>query len=136
METKNTKIAVEGYGDMLSKIKDMELVEYQESGHYQGDYVAVLRDRKDLCFYFGYYGSCSGCDWLEAEKDWSTNEVDYTAALEYCNQAQLKYRIPELLWLTLTKTQRELFIDEDFSEAEEMKEKIVGLLTSKEETKI
>jgi hypothetical protein len=62
----------------------MKLIAYQTYGSYQGEYLVVLEDKGILYFYMDSYGSCSGCDWLEAEKDWNTNEVDYKKALEYC----------------------------------------------------
>lgn len=101
-----TKIKVEDYGDMLAKIKSLDLVEYKELGDYQGDYLAVLKDKKTLYFYFDVYGSCSGCDWLEAEKDWSTNELDYKSALDYCQQITLKYSMPIELWNSLSDEQK------------------------------
>jgi hypothetical protein len=98
---KETKIKVEDYGDMFAKLNDMELVSYETDGGYQGEYKIILLDKKTdrLFYYFDYYGSCSGCDWLEAEKDWDTGEIDYKKALDYVQQIKPKYITPSSIKL-------------------------------------
>lgn len=97
-ETKPATIEVHGYGDMFAQVKDMELIHYEEFGSYQGDYIVICRDKtetyggdRDRVFIWtGGYGSCSGCDWLEAEleyegEDYNKRVVGYAKAVEYCN---------------------------------------------------
>jgi len=97
-----TKIKVSGYGDMLAKVLDMELVNYEEVGSYQGEYFAVLRDKTDIVIYRGSYGSCSGCDWLESEGDWDTEEIEYLQALEYVKGMTVKARLSEAAFKELS----------------------------------
>lgn len=94
MSKDNTKIKVSDYGDMLAKIKDMELISYEEFGGYQGKYIAILKDKDRIFYYIGFYGSCSGCDWLAAEQDWRTGEVEYKDALDYCSSMTPTYIVP------------------------------------------
>lgn len=66
-----TTLEVENYGDMLAQINQLELVYYKETGDYSGEYLAILADKERMFVYQGYFGSCSGCDWLE------DNQVGY-----------------------------------------------------------
>jgi len=132
-EIKNTKIKVDDYGDMFAKVLGMDLVVFQQYGSYQGEYLVVLNDKGTYKFYIGHYGSCSGCDWLEAERDWDTSEVEYKDALEYCNGIQLKFAMPKTLWETLNDEQKQLLVEKDYYYEEEMKEEI--LKVGKELTK-
>lgn len=120
--TEQTRIQVDNYGDMLAKIFDMDLVLYVELGSYQGTYIAVLNDNGIYKFYMDYYGSCSGCDWLEAEaeKNYETcgKEVDYKSALEFCQQITLKFAMPKTLWDSLTNDQKQLLVVEDMEDEE------------------
>lgn len=102
------RIKVENYGDMLATVNDLELVSYKEYGSYQGDYSVILTDGERLFYYMGRYGSCSGCDWLEAEKDWETETVSYKAAVDYCGQIRPKYITPKSAPLTFK------YVDGDF----------------------
>lgn len=126
VKEEQTKIQVDNYGDMLAKIFDMDLVLYVELGSYQGTYIAVLNNNGIYNFYMDYYGSCSGCDWLEAEaeKNYETygKEVDYKAALEFCQQINLKFAMPKTLWDSLTNDQKQLLVIEDmgYTEREDM----------------
>lgn len=94
-EQPTSKIKVDDYGQMLATINDLEPVFYAEAGSYQGMYIAINADKTRLFLYADSYGSCSGCDWLEDEKDWSTGEVDYKAAVEYCEQSKPKLILPK-----------------------------------------
>lgn len=66
---------VEDYGDMLSKVQGKPCLAFKMFGSYSGDWVAVLDAGENIELWKGYYGSCSGCDWLEAEQDWYSREV-------------------------------------------------------------
>lgn len=76
-------LKVEDYGDMLSKVTGKKLISYTCFGSYQGEWVATLEDGENLEIWKGYYGSCSGCDSMEAEKDWSTGCVNEEWAKSY-----------------------------------------------------
>lgn len=113
-------IFVDDYGELLAQVNDMELVEYKEKGSYQGEYYAILKApaTDDVCkiperlyYYFGYYGSCSGCDWLESEdeKNYGAGDTDtdkrykirYTAALEYAQQSKPVFITPATVKLKI-----------------------------------
>ena len=74
---------VENYGDLFAKVLKKPLLAYETFGSYQGDYIVVLDAGDSLEVYKGSYGSCSGCDWLEAEQDYSTDEVSDEEAKKY-----------------------------------------------------
>lgn len=94
-----SKIKADDYGDILAFRYEGEKIYYsQKGGSYQGEYVAVIKSQFKLGYgeskldqyyvFVGSYGSCSGCDWLEAEQDWDTDEVDAKNALEYAEQSK------------------------------------------------
>ena len=105
-------IYVDNYGDMLAQVNNMELVDFRESGDYQGAYYAVLKAEAEeeyevetpdrLFYYFGSYGSCSGCDWLESEAEWNTDygesdkryKIGYKDALKYAQQSSPVFIVP------------------------------------------
>lgn len=103
------KIYVDNYGEMLALVNDLELVSFEEDGGYQGEYLAVLKDEERLFYYIGSYGSCSGCDWLEDENDYETNEmgkaygISYKNALDYCGGIKPKYIVPKNMPLKYIK---------------------------------
>lgn len=94
MSKEVTKIKVTDYGDMLATVNDLELVSYEEAGDYQGEYLAVLKDKNRLFYYSGSFGSCSGCDWLEDERDYTDGTVEYKKAVEYCGDIKPMYIVP------------------------------------------
>lgn len=112
MTSKDNKIKVEDYGDILAFRYEGEKVYFsEEGGSYQGEYVAVIKAEKELGYsddnkakqyyvFVSSYGSCSGCDWLEAvgETDWESEDyeifVDVKEALEYANQTEPLYILP------------------------------------------
>lgn len=101
MKEKNDKIKVENYGDVLAVAYDLELVSFQEDGSYQGEYLAILKDNDGRLFYFvDYYGSCSGCDWLEGVRDWNDGTITYKEAIEYSGDVKPKYIVPESMPLS------------------------------------
>jgi len=67
---------VKDYGDMLGKVQGKPCIVFECFGSYSGDWVAVLDSGRNIELWKGYYGSCSGCDFLEAEKDtWQSEEI-------------------------------------------------------------
>ena len=59
-----------------------EVLDLSMTGSYQGDYEALLRDKDGRygIVVFGY-GSCSGCDALQAVEPWG-DDGDWTAVIE------------------------------------------------------
>ena len=91
------RVKVDDYGDVLAIAYDLEKVSCEEDGGYQGEYLVVLRDDKTkrLFYFTGYYGSCSGCDWLQDVQDWDDGTVSYKDILEYVNDRKPLYIVPE-----------------------------------------
>lgn len=74
---------VKHYGDMIAQLQNKKLIDYIEFGSYHGDYIVVLDDGDNVELWKGHYGSCSGCDFLEAEDEdsmgkWITDEHKYS----------------------------------------------------------
>lgn len=96
-----THLYVDDYGELLAQVNDMELVSFETDNGYQGEYCAVLTDGKRLFYYVDFYGSCSGCDWLEDENNHESNnkgkkyQVLYKNALDYCGGIKPKYIVPK-----------------------------------------
>lgn len=92
----STHFKADDYGDVLAVVNDLEKLSYTEYGSYQGEYIATLTDGDRLFYYQGSFGSCSGCDWLEAEKDYTNDwELEYKKAVEYCADIKPKYIVPK-----------------------------------------
>lgn len=103
------RIKVKNYGEMLAAVNDLELVEYDTDGSYQGHYKATLKDDSRLFYYFGNYGSCSGCDWLEDNQSWEDDTVAWTDAVNYCAGVKPTYIVPLSQPLKLTREEYEEF---------------------------
>ena len=56
------------YEDLLEDICE-EVYCYREFGSYQGDWFAKVKYRNNICWIHGWFGSCSGCDWLQGRHD-------------------------------------------------------------------
>lgn len=56
----------ETYEELLKDICE-EVYCYGEFGSYQGDWYAKVKYNGKICWIHGLYGSCSGCDWLQAQ---------------------------------------------------------------------
>ena len=110
------KIGVNNYGEVLSKGMNMNLVSYKTYGDYQGDYIAVLQKENIFFIYKGYFGSCSGCDWLERECDWADTKYkwgnNYAEFSYYLTEDQIKnYCSEEKPFLELTADQMEKIVN-------------------------
>ena len=79
---------IKNYGELLSAGLNMELLAYQTYGSYQGDYIAILAGDNKICLYKGSYGSCSGCDWFEANSEYTSegDEVTEEKVKEYTTE--------------------------------------------------
>lgn len=102
MEENKTHLFVDDYGELLAQVNGYDLVSFEDDGGYQGDYCAVLTDGERLFYYIDSYGSCPGCDWLQDESGYSSDEkfgkqykVLYKNALDYCGGIQPKYIVPK-----------------------------------------
>lgn len=89
------KFKAENYADILAVAYDLEVVSFEEDGGYQGDYLAILTDGDRLFYFIDFYGSCSGCDWLEGEKNFKDGTITYKQALDYINYVKPKYIVPK-----------------------------------------
>lgn len=135
METTNF-IKIVDYAELIAKIKQLEVVFYEESGDYQGDYLAVLADDHNFYFYLGSYGSCSGCDWLEGEQQWIEGEgnvVDYKVAANFVNnELILTAKIPIKPFLDLPNANKLQFLNAIVGqEVGEWKDEDIGILVTK-----
>lgn len=63
---------VEQYCNYEDVLKDVceEVYCYKEFGSYQGDWWAKVKYKSKVTWIKGFYGSCSGCDWLQSEMDY------------------------------------------------------------------
>ncbi|MEB0287206.1 hypothetical protein QN355_11640 [Cryobacterium sp. 10S3] len=100
-DIKEAKIKVDGYGDMIAAVTDTEMIFQREIGSYQGEYIVVTRDESArYFFYIGSYGSCSGCDFLEGERDYD-GFIEYKTALDYVAESKPQYVMPAMLLKSL-----------------------------------
>ena len=53
-----------------------EVLEFEEFGSYQGEWLALVRVGGVLGVAEGCYGSCSGCDSFEAEFGWNDRDAE------------------------------------------------------------
>lgn len=53
--------------EVIATVRGQEVVYFMQFGRYQGEWVLVSKDENNYYVYKGSYGSCSGCDHLEAE---------------------------------------------------------------------
>lgn len=88
---------ISNYGELLAKGLDLELLEYQTYGSYQGDYIAVLKGADNIYLFKGSYGSCSGCDWLESNSKWTDGglEIEEGDVKTYCSGEKPFLTIPK-----------------------------------------
>jgi len=60
-----TKVTYNSY-DIVARARNQTPIFYREFGSYQGEWIMVARDESNYYIYKDYYGSCSGCDSLQA----------------------------------------------------------------------
>lgn len=82
------RIKVDNYGDMLESVSGKKLLSYTEFGSYQGDWIAVVEDKDCVELWRGYYGSCSGCDFIEGARDWEDDTVDLREARNFFKESR------------------------------------------------
>lgn len=114
------------YGQLIAGVTGETLVSYHEYGSYQGDYLAVTRAGDLFKVWKGGYGSCSGCDFLEGERDYETDEIPDQAAKDYVGQPFLELRAedvtPDLDIESLLPANSRLDTYSDFSYADVLKQ--------------
>lgn len=59
-----------------------EVLSFDTCGSYQGDHVVLLADGERRGFAVFGYGSCSGCDTLEAVQPWGNDDGDWSGVEE------------------------------------------------------
>lgn len=115
--------------DTLVSSLGHEMIESEVLGAYQGDIIYVLKDGERVGFLVVGYGSCSGCDELEAVAPWGSRD-DWTAVVALRDRlgtevrwfdsrddlaAYLTSDSPELQWWghnSEYKTWRDKFVEE------------------------
>ena len=77
------KIELHSYKDILERIYDKVYL-YKEYGSYQGDWLAHVKKGDEEFWLWGWYGSCSGCDWFQGEENYpwfyGNEEPDFEVA--------------------------------------------------------
>lgn len=53
--------------DLVARVNGQTPIFYRMFGSYQGEWLMIGADKENYYIYKDYYGSCSGCDSLEAE---------------------------------------------------------------------
>jgi len=59
--------------DVIALARGQKVLYYRQFGSYQGEWVLLSKDDESYYVYKGYYGSCSGCDAIQAEFDYDDN---------------------------------------------------------------
>lgn len=67
---------------MIAEARDQRVLYYAEFGSYQGEWI-MLAKSDNYYIYKDWYGSCSGCDALQAEFGYKDNEVPLEEALKF-----------------------------------------------------
>lgn len=62
-----------------------EIIEYKETGSYQGTWGAICIYNGDKVLVTGRYGSCSGCDAFQSEFDYGETEPTFCDGKYYIN---------------------------------------------------
>jgi len=66
-----------GYQGLL-KDEGLDIIAWETFGDYQGDYAAVLKKDMSYGFVVIGYGSCTGCDSLQALQEYNYDTGEYT----------------------------------------------------------
>lgn len=79
------KEELNSYEDIIRRIYD-EVLFYKEYGSYQGDWLAKVKKGDEEFWLWGWYGSCSGCDWFQGEANypqyWDFEDSDFDCFFE------------------------------------------------------
>lgn len=61
---------------MVAEARGQRVLWFRRFGSYQGDWLLMARDDDRYYLYKDSYGSCSGCDSIEAKWSWSSDGLD------------------------------------------------------------
>jgi len=78
---------IENYGSLLAFATGKELLLYETFGSYSGDYIAILKGENGIEIWKGTYGSCSGCDTLQAIQGYSDESPSDEQVKDYMELA-------------------------------------------------
>lgn len=73
-EPSMTRIQYSGY-DIVARARGQEPLFFRQYGSYQGEWLLVSRDSENYFIYKDGFGSCSGCDSLEAAHGYGDNDA-------------------------------------------------------------
>lgn len=77
-----------GYGDVVDSW-GYEVLSFDTTGSYQGDHEVLLKDGPRFGYIIFGYGSCSGCDALEAIAPWGSDKnADWTEVIEFAAELE------------------------------------------------
>jgi hypothetical protein len=107
----------ECWDELLLAYEGMEIVACERIGHWEGDYIYLLRLQSLWGFYVGGYGSCSGCDPLEGlnEAEVNNNAQSLLDWITWCESAEgmisiLRARDGENSWYYHEREWREVLL--------------------------
>lgn len=107
---------IKNYGEMLSKFKGFPCVGFVMFGEYNGDWVGLLDVGENIELWKGYFGSCSGCDFLEDKAkyvfDYELNEYAYDILFDDIKE----YFKEERPFLSIPKSIIKNMSEKDFDE--------------------
>lgn len=63
-----------------------QVEEFETFGSYQGDHLALVKNGAAIGLIVFGYGSCSGCDELEAITPYSDDEADWSPVIEFAEK--------------------------------------------------
>ena len=79
------------YGDVIAKGHKQDLLLFEQFGSYQGDFIVITKDSDKAYIYKDSYGSCGGCDSLEAFEDYC-DDSDKFWTQEKCEEFAKDYQ--------------------------------------------
>lgn len=88
---------VEYYDDMLEKFTGNKVISFTKFGSCQGSWVAAVKNGNEVELWKGSYGSCSGCDFIQSVRDWTTHEIEDDEVKNYFREERPFLSIEETL---------------------------------------
>ena len=85
---------------IVAEIRSQKVVYFNNFGDYQGEWLMLALDKENQMYhiYKDYYGSCSGCDWLENKSDsYERDEKTWNIILSQENVDEIKKEYPPFL---------------------------------------
>lgn len=130
METGNNFADLEDtyidYKEILER-QGVDIIAFESFGDYQGDYAAIVKKDGKVGFTVIGYGSCSGCDALEALKDnYNVNYYPYDENEEPLARNEEQTEELHKFHNALQEYADQLESNIEYGSYEELKEKITG----------